>query len=351
MAKKKKSFFLKVIIIIVLVAIAFAVGIGHKVYKMVYRPNITLEGKKDTYFYIPTGSALSDVVNLLYESGYVMNRNSFEWVAEKKNYKSHIHPGKYLLKNEMSNNDVINLLRSGSQVPVKITFNSIRTKEGLVGRVTQKLEADSAELYDLLTDTDYIADFGFNNATFISMFIPNTYEFYWNTSAGEFVQRMADEYKAFWNEERKAKAKKIGLSQSQVATLASIVQQETAKKKEMPKVAGVYINRIEKGMLLQADPTVIFAIGDFSIRRVLNVHKEVDSPYNTYKYTGLPPGPICVPEIAALDAVLNYELHNYIYFCAKEDFSGYHNFAKTYNQHLQNARRYQNALNKKRIYR
>jgi UPF0755 protein len=202
----------------------------------------------------------------------------------------------------------------------------------------------------MLSSYDFASKYGFNEQTIMTMFIPNTYEFYWNTSADEFFERMADEYKKFWTDERKQKAKNIGLSQSEVSILASIVELETQKKDERPTVAGVYINRLKKKMLLQADPTVVFALGDFTINRVLKIHLETDSPYNTYKYSGLPPGPIYLPSISSIDAVLNFENHDYIYFCAKEDFSGYHNFAKTLAQHNENARKFQQALNKRKIW-
>ena len=208
------------------------------------------------------------------------------------------------------------------------------------------IEADSADIAALLKDEETAKKYGFNKQTFCSMFIPNTYEFWWNTSAEEFVQRMADEYKKFWNDDRKAKANELGLSQSQVSTLASIVESETQKNDEKARIAGVYINRLKKDWLLQADPTVVFAAGDFTIKRILNKHLEINSPYNTYKYKGLPPGPICIPSTTSIDAVLNYEHHNYMYFCAKEDFSGYHNFATTNAQHEANARRYHDALRK-----
>lgn len=350
MGRKRSSFLKKIIVSVFIILFIGGSAMAYLFYQMIYQPNVTLNGKKTEYFYIPTGSSLEEVVNSLYERNYIINRNSFEWVAEKKDYRSHVHPGRYLLKADMSNNQLIDLLRSGVQQPVNITFSSIRTKEQLAGRVTAKLEADSVDFIHLLNDDEFLSAYGFNPQTILAMFIPNTYEFYWNTSEEEFFQRMAKEFKIFWNEERKAKLGALGLSQSEVATLASIVQMETARNKEKPTVAGVYLNRVEKGMLLQADPTVIYACGDFSIRRVLNKHKEIDSPYNTYKYAGLPPGPICLPSISSVDAVLNYEKHDYLYFCAKEDFSGTHVFAKTYTQHKVNARKYRQALNKRKIY-
>lgn len=219
----------------------------------------------------------------------------------------------------------------------------------LAGKIGKQIEADSASIAKLLHDKDYVGKLGFNERTLPAMFLPDTYEFYWNTDAESFISRMLQEYNKFWNEDRKKAAKDKGLSPVEVSILASIVDKETNKTDEMPRIAGVYINRLHSNWLLQADPTLIFAIGDFSIKRVLNVHKEIESPYNTYKYIGLPPGPICIPSVAAVKAVLNAENHNYFYFCAKEDFSGYHNFAKTLTEHNHNAVKYQNALNQRGI--
>jgi len=342
----------KVIISLFVIGSLVAAYYGYDMYKRVYQPNVSLEQGDDKYFYIATGSSFNDVVNQLYENGYIINSASFEWVAEKKsNFKNNIKPGRYRLKDGMSNNALIDLLRSGEQEAVKVTFNNVRTPAELAGKITKNLECDSLEVLNLLTDIEFVSKYGFNQRTILTMFLPNSYEFYWNTSAEEAIQRMAEEYKKFWTADRKAKAKALNLTQSDVAILASIVQAEqSVHSDERPKVAGLYINRLRKGMLLQSDPTLVYGLGDFTIRRVLNRHKLVESPYNTYKYAGLPPGPINLPSIKSLDAVLNYEEHDYIFMCAKEDFSGYHNFAKTYSQHLVYARSYQNELNKRQIY-
>ncbi len=350
MAKKRKFFLLKLVVAIIILAVAAGGFLGFKFYKMIYQPNVILGDKKTEYFYIPTGSNLNDVVNLLYEKNLILNRNSFEWVSERKNLKSNIHPGRYLIRTGMSNDDLINLLRSGKQEPVKISINNIRIKEDLASLVSRLIEADSMKLIKLMENEDYCKKFGFNKENILCMFIPNTYIFDWNTSAEQFFERMSKEYKFFWNEPRKLKAKNAGLSQTQVSILASIVQKETNMADEKPRVAGVYINRINKNMLLQADPTLVFALKQFSLKRILNFHKEIDSPYNTYKYQGLPPGPICLPEISSLESVLNFEKHDYFYFCAKEDFSGYHNFAKNYTQHFINANKYQRELNKRKVF-
>jgi len=342
----------KIIISIFLIVVFVGAYIAYDMYKQVYQPNVTLKNATDKYFYVHSDYGFDDIVHNLYEKGYIVNRESFEFVSEKKaGFKTNIHKGRYLLEEGMSNNELVDLFRSGETVPVKVTFNNVRTKEDLAGKISKNLECDSLEVLDLINSPEFVAKYGFNQTTILTLFLPNTYQFNWATTAEEAIQRMAKEYKKFWTAERLAKAKKLNLSQSEVAILASIVQAEqTVHADERPKVAGLYINRLRIGMLLQSDPTLVYGLGDFTIRRVLNKHKEVNSRYNTYKYKGLPPGPINLPNIKSLDAVLNYESHNYLYMCAKEDFSGYHNFAKNYNQHLIYARKYQRELNKRRIY-
>lgn len=348
--KKKSSGNWKKILAIVLVIIVCLGGVSvWELYSMIYRPNVGFK-VDEKYFYIPTGSVYHDVSNALVEEGILINQASFDWVSERKNYKLNVKAGRYKLEKGMSNNELVNLLRSGEQEPLMVTFNTVRFKEDLAGKVGDFIEADSTEIINLLNNDSYVSTYGFNTTTFLTLFLPNTYEFWWNTSAEEFVERMAKEYKKFWTAERKAKANKLGLSQSEVSILASIVQKETNKNDEKPTVAGVYLNRLKKGMLLQADPTLVYANRDFTARRVLNRHKKVDSPYNTYKYKGLPPGPICLPSISSIDAVLNAKSHNYLYFCAKADGSGYHSFASTYREHLRNAREFQRELNRRKVY-
>lgn len=322
---------------------------AYSIYDKIFGSNISLKDEKNTHINIPTGSTKEDVITILDTSNVIQNMSDFRWLAEKKNYQNHIHPGRYLIKDRMSNNALINMLRSGQQDPVDVVFNNIRKKQELAGVISQQIEADSLIITQLLNDDQYLQQYDMTSQTVPALFIPNTYEFYWNTSAREFIERMHREYKRFWNKERTNKAKKIGLSPVEVSILASIVKEETTKADEMPTIAGVYMNRLEKGMRLQADPTIKFAIGDFSVNRILDKYLEQDSPYNTYKYAGLPPGPISFPSIKAIDAVLNYEHHNYLYFSAKADFSGYHNFSKTHYQHIRNAKKYQEALNQKRI--
>lgn len=323
----------------------------YKSYLRVFKPNVILKESKTAYINIPTGSTLDDVISILYEKNYIVNRNSFKWLAEKKNYRNHIYPGRYKLTNGMNNRKLIELLRSGKQEPVKVVFNSIRTKEQLAGKISRQIEADSMSLLRLLRNDSFTQEFDLKVETITCIFIPNTYEFWWNTSAEKFIEKMHKEYQKFWNEDRLAKAKLLNLTREDVITIASIVNEETSKSDEMDEIAGVYINRLRKRMPLQADPTIKFALNDFTIKRVIKKHLEINSPYNTYKYYGLPPGPISIPSIVAIDAVLNFKEHDYLYFCAKADFSGYHAFAKTLEQHNSNARAYQRALNKEKIYR
>lgn len=319
--------------------------IGYKYYRMIYNENVTTGNSGWTYLYIPTGADFSTVTKLMSDQHLLKDPASFAWLAEKKGYTTRVKPGKYRLTDGMTNNNLINLLRSGEQEAVQFTFKNFRTKQQIAGKAGAMLEADSSEIAQLLfSDSLMQATYGLNSDEVLCLFIPNTYELWWNTSASGFSDRMYKEYTAFWNDQRKQKAQALGLKPQEVIILASIVDQETKQADEMSRVAGVYMNRIRKGMLLQADPTVIFAIGDFTINRVLNKHLTYDSPYNTYRYKGLPPGPICTPAALVIDKVLDCENHDYIYFCAKEDFSGHHNFAKTLAQHQENARRYQQAL-------
>ena len=345
---KKRNKVIIIILTILLVGCAVAGYFGKKYYDYVFAPNVTIQAGVD-FIMIPTGSSFDDLLNVLNAKRYLLDTKSFVFVSEKKNLINRVQPGKYEIKDGMSNNELVNLLRSGRQIPVKVSFISLRSLEILAGKISVFIEADSISLINLLNNSETHSKYGFNQYTFISMFIPNTYEFYWNTNAEQFIDRMAQEYKRFWNDDRKKKAADIGLSQSQVSTLASIVEAETQKNDEKDRIAGVYINRLNKNWLLQADPTVVFAVGDFSLQRVLFRHLEINSPYNTYKNLGLPPGPINIPSVASIDAVLNYEKHSYMYFCAKDDFSGYHSFAVTLSQHNANARKYHEALRRSGI--
>lgn len=349
-SKKKNGNRTSITVLIVLgILLIFAMAFGYWLYRSVMSPNVQTAGGKDVELFIPTGSDYNQVKTILADAQFIINEKSFNWVANKKELPDNIHPGRYIVKDGMSNNQLVNMLRGGLQSPVKVTFNNIRNVDMLAGRIASQIEADSASISNLLHNQEYINQLGFNSYTIPALFLPDTYEFYWNTDAEGFVVRMFQEYNKFWNEERKQQAQSKGMTPVQVSTLASIVNRETNMTDEMPRVAGVYLNRLKNNWLLQADPTLIFAWNDYSIKRVLDRHKEIESPYNTYKYLGLPPGPICIPSLSAIKAVLNAENHHYFYFCAKEDFSGYHNFAKTLAEHNRNAAKYQQALNQRGI--
>lgn len=343
---KKKNQKKRIAIILIALLMTGAVT-SYFFYMLILEPNLNID--QDTHLYVPTGSEFDDVVDIMESNNLLRNSRSFVWLAHKKKYPSRVLPGRYLLRKRMGNNELINLLRSGKQDPVRLMFNNIRTKYQLAGHLSHQIEADSASLASLFSDIYFLDKYGHNPETAILLFIPNTYEFYWNTSAEAVFERMHREFTRFWSDDRLSKARNIRLSPKEVMILASIVQRETNKADEMAKIAGVYINRLRRNMLLQADPTVIYAVGDFTIKRVLHRHLAIDSPYNTYRYPGLPPGPIGLPDPPIIDSILNYENHDFLFFCAKDDFSGYHAFAKTYSEHLVNARRYQQALNKRNI--
>ncbi len=349
MATKKSnrlSFKAKLLIALGIFLIIILAGTGINYYLKYYTKNVT--GTRD-YLYIKTGSDFEDVYTTIKTEQIVKDTLSFFNAARSMDYTGKIKAGKYRLTKGMSNRAFINMLKAGNQEAVKISFQNVRLKHTLAGMVSKKIESDSASISALLDSAAYVEKYGFNTENVYTMFIPNSYEIYWNSSAEKFFLRMYDEYQKFWNAERKAKASAIELTPVQVSILASIVDGEALNDKEMPRIAGLYMNRLQKGMRLEADPTVIFANNDFTIRRVLNKHLRLESPYNTYIHTGLPPGPISMPSIHAIDAVLNYEKHDYIYMCAKEDFSGYHNYASTLSQHLINARKFQQALNERNI--
>ena len=349
--KKKQSGFHKIIIYLLGLLIIAAMAIGYLLYTVIYKPNVWLNEKEHLAIFIPTNSDFNKVKSILYEHGIIINRKNFEWLAKQKKYPENIKAGKFIITEGMSNDELINHLRSGLNVPVHLIFNNIRTKEQLAERISKQIEADGDSILSLLNDTNYIKKFGLTSQTITSIFIPNTYEFFWNTNAKQFIERMYSESKRFWTDKRKAKAEELNMSPIEVITLASIIEQETSKNDEKPVVAGLYLNRLKKGIKLQADPTIKYAIGDFTVKRILNKDLKIDSPYNTYLYAGLPPGPIRIPSIQGIDAVLNYKKHNYLYMCAKEDFSGYHNFSATLKQHNIYAARYRKALREKKIWR
>ena len=318
-------------------------------WQVVYTPNILID-KEDLVFNIPTGANFKYVQNSLYDLGIVNDLVSFSFLSKLKRYDQSIKPGSYLLQADMSNRDAINMLRSGDQVPIKLTYSNARSLEVLAAKIAAYLEFDSAAMMSSLSNSDVASSYGFTKETFMCMFLPNTYEVYITDQPVVVLDRIYSAYKIFWNPERMAKAEALNLTPEEVIVLASIVDAETNQMDEAPTVAGVYINRLNKNIKLQADPTLIFALGDYTIKRVLYEHMQVNSPYNTYKYAGLPPGPINLPSIAAIEAVLNYEKSDYLYFCANPDFTGNHIFARTLSQHNKNARLLHLALNKKKIY-
>ncbi|MFY9153144.1 MAG: endolytic transglycosylase MltG [Prolixibacteraceae bacterium] len=336
----------KWIILVFVIAISATGFRGYQIYRYIFDENIQTPGS----IKIPKGATYEQVVDSLKKHNIIINYKAFNWVAKRKKYASSIKSGKYLLDKGLTTNEILNMLKSGNQQPVKVTFNNLRFIEELAGDISKYIQPDSLELLHKFNDPEVQSKFGFNQYTFHCMFIPNTYEFYWTTTADQFLERMSMEYRRFWNKDRVQKARDLGLTREEVMTLASIVQEETNKKDEKPIVAGLYLNRIRKGMPLQADPTVKFALGNFRIKRVLNSHLAFESPYNTYLHPGLPPGPINFPEISSIDAVLNAAKTPYLFMCAREDFSGYHNFAKTLSAHNENARKYKAALDTLKIY-
>lgn len=334
--------------LVVFVGLMITVIIVFRKYQSVFGPNVeTREGYGIVY--IPSGSDYEDVRLKLEESGLLSEPKSFDWVARKKGYPDAVKAGRYRIEKGMSNNELVNMLRAGNQDPVMVVFNRTRTFAQLAGKVSKYLEADSLEMLAHFTDPSLPEKYGFRQETFYAMFIPNTYEFFWTATPMDFTDRMKKEYEAFWKK-RDDKRASVGMTRVEVSTLASIIDEETLHDDENPKVAGVYMNRLEINMPLQACPTLKYIKSDWTIQRVLSEYKRIESPYNTYKHSGLPPGPITIPSISAIDAVLNYEKHNYLYMAAKADFSGYHSFARTLQQHNQNAIRYQRELDKQKIY-
>lgn len=322
-------------------------GIAYYLYQQVFGINLNLT--ENRIVTIPKSCAnLEQLATILEHEGIVKDGNSFEFTAQQMSYK--LKTGKYEIpKSTKDNYTLVGLLR-GRQLAIKLTFHNFRKKEQLAAYIGSKIESDSSEIIDLLNDANLLGQWGYTPENIMSLFIPNTYEVYWNYTTQDFLERMRKEHQKFWNEERLSQAAALNLSPEEVYTLASIVECESQYKLERPRIAGVYLNRLRKeGWKLEADPTVVFAVGDFSLKRVLNKHLEVDSPYNTYKYAGLPPGPIYMASINAIDAVLNAETHNYMFFCAKPHQEGQpqvHAFATTLRAHLKNARIYWSWLRK-----
>ncbi|MDD3061450.1 MAG: endolytic transglycosylase MltG [Massilibacteroides sp.] len=336
------------LIFLICLFVALSGGIiFYYLYQTLYGKTYSL--KETTYLYIDEKKDFNNLCAQLSKITSPQNLKTFQWLAEYLNYPENMRTGKYSVKNGMSQMGLLNTLRSGHQTAVRLIFNNIRFKTDLAKRLGEQLMIGEQPILALLNDSTYCDSLGFNTETINIMFIPNTYEIYWNISADGLFRRMKKEYDVFWTQKRQEKAQGIGLTPVEVGILASIVEEETSVADEYPVVAGLYINRLQHGMLLQADPTVKYAVGDFSLQRILYEHLEVDSPYNTYKYTGLPPGPLRTPSIRVINAVLNHTKHRYLYMCAKEDFSGRHNFAITLTEHNRNAKRYQSELNRRKI--
>ena len=337
--------------IILAIALLGVIGLGifsYYVYNSIFSPNTKFE-QNTTEVFIKTDADYKDVIQQLRNK--VDDISTFDAVARRKGYANNILPGRFILKKGMNNNEMINTLRS-QNMPVKVVFNNQERVENLAGRVAEQIEADSLSLLKTMRDSTFLAEQDFTQENALAMYIPNQYEFYWNTSAEEFQARMLKEYKRFWNENRTQKAEKLNLNPKSVNVLASIVQKETAKIDERKRVAGVYMNRYKRGIKLDADPTVIYAVKkqrqdfDTVIKRVLYKDLKVDSPYNTYMYRELPPGPITMPDISSIEAVLNYENHDYLYFVADPENPGYHKFAKSLRQHNVNRQAYVRWINK-----
>lgn len=327
-------------------AVVLAVS-GVEIYRWVWASNFY--PGKTTYLYIDERKDFDALCRQLTDSAGCRRIADFRRLSEWLDYPAEMRTGRYAVRPGMSNLALLRDLRRGHQAAVRLAFHNVRLKEELAERIADRLMFDGADLLRLMNDSAYCDSLGFTPRTIEALFIPNTYEVYWNISPDKFMRRMKREYDAFWTDERRSKARGLGLSPIEVAILASIVEEETVQADEYPIVAGLYLNRLRAGIPLQADPTVKFAVGDFSLRRVLTKHLEIDSPYNTYKYVGLPPGPLRVASIRALDGVLNHSKHRYFYMCAKEDFSGRHNFAVTLAEHSRNAARYRAALDRRGI--
>ena len=341
--RAKRTFIRRVMALFVILLLAA----GFWAYRMVLASNFSI--KETTYVYVDSQKNFNDLCNQLKDSASCKSLTSFKQLAYLIGYPDKMKTGRYAIEPGTGNLRLLKNLIGGLQSPIRITFNNIRLRTDLAQRLDDQLMVTKDELLTRFADSTYCAELGFTTETIQCMFIPNTYELYWDITPDNFMKRMQKEYKAFWTADRLAKAAKIGITPVQVSVLASIVEEETAKADEMGMVAGLYLIRLQINMPLQADPTVKYAVGDVTLNRIMFEHLQVESPYNTYKHTGLPPGPIRVPSIKGINAVLNHDQHNYIYMCAKEDFSGRHNFASTLAEHAKNANRYRAELNRRQI--
>lgn len=342
--KQKSPWIRRLLVILCCLAAGILVYVGYRT----FGPNTKAFGDSK-FFYVRTGSTYSNVLDGLEQQEIIRNRSSFDWVSRELGYPQHVKAGKYKINRGMSNFEIVKLLRSGRQTPVTLTITKLRTKKDFIHKICTSLEADSATLLALISDQVYLRQFNVDTNTVMCAILPNSFQFYWNTSAENAFKKIEAGREEFWTDAHKESARHLGLTINQVTILASIVEEESNKNDEKPLISSVYLNRFRKGMRLQADPTVKFALQDFGLRRIREVHLQFDSPYNTYRNEGLPPGPICTPSIKTLEAVLNTPETDYLYFCAKWDFSGYHAFAANYADHMKNARAYQAALNARGI--
>jgi len=340
----------RIILIIFFLILLVGLGIVYTTYKWIYEPNVNTE-LKELSVKIPSNSSFSDVFDILKSKNIIKDTLSFKRIANFMKYnKDEVPSGVYQIQSNWNNRQLIGHLRSGNQAPMKVTFNNVRTIQELSGKLTSYLEPDSLEFLNYILSEEKLSELGYTSDNIMSLFIPNTYNFYWDMDSQDIIDRMKKEHDSFWSKnDRIQKATDLGLSKQEVYTLASIVEKESIRSNERPIIAGLYLNRLKRGIMLQADPTVVFAVGDFSIRRVLNKHLAFESPFNTYKNAGLPPGPIYMPSIKSIDAVLNPKEHDYLYMFAKPGYNSEHAFAKTVREHEQNANRYRSWLNKERI--
>lgn len=336
---------------LLLITTALVLFVGYSAYVAFLKPNIYLDGKKFKFIYIPTKSTYEEMITMLEEENILQDKKTFEWLAKAYDLQNTFKPGKYKVVAGMTNRQLINAIKNGKQEKVKLTFNSSdHTNDDIIKKIADKLEITEDELEAFfVTDTPLRDKYNFTNENLRCLFLPETYELNWNTSLPDLMTLIAKNYDDFWTNARQQKAKRANLTQAEVIILASIVQSESAIDEEQQQIAGVYINRLRKNMPLQADPTLIYAVGDFSIQRVRNKDKDIDSPYNTYDNKGLPPGPICLPYQQAIDAVLNYNRHNFLYFCAKPSLNGYSDYSITYEEHRKRADAYQKEMDKRGI--
>jgi len=336
-------------LIILGLLMCLAGGLAYWGYQLIFAPAVQLNGQENMEFHVPTGQTFDRLIAELAEATGI-TPSALNQVAGFMKFDQ-AKPGRYIIEEGMSTKSLLSRFRSGNQEAVNLTFNNVRMIENLAAVISKKVESDSLTLLEYFTDERTLEKYKVTREQVLTLFVPNTYKIYWNSSPEKIVERLYKERQKFFNTERQSKAEKLGLTTEEVYTLASIVEKETLVRDEKPRVAGVYINRLKRGQLLQADPTVVYASKQFDIKRVLNKHLEYDSPYNTYIYEGLPPGPIYMPDVHSIDAVLDYERHKYLYFCAAPDNSGRHQFARTLVEHNRNANKYRAFLNRNRIYR